>query len=184
MKKLTAEVARMELANLKALIDHPSHGISIKAELFMQALEIALPVLEQQGGWISFSERMPELDSTILVHMEEPIHSATSYAVATYDRYGFSRSRVTHWQALPAPPLQESPTDTYRQIENDGWIELGDAAIPVHPETLVEIKMRNGATDGPRKATGFLWYRGNSLRDEMGCDIIAYRVIENNGREG
>lgn len=48
MKKLTAEVARMELANLKALNAHPSHGISIKAEIFMQALEIALPVLEQQ----------------------------------------------------------------------------------------------------------------------------------------
>lgn len=54
--------------------------------------------------WIKCSERMPELGSTILVHMEEPVHSATPYAVATYDKYGFSRSKVTHLQPLPAPP--------------------------------------------------------------------------------
>lgn len=73
---------------------------------------------------------------------------------------------------------------TQIMTKNDSWIELGEGAIPVHPETVVEIKMRNGATDGPRKAGSFFWYNGNVARDEMGCDIIAYRVIENDGREG
>lgn len=124
MNKLTASRCRVRINELR--FTDNNHGLSNQAYDYLEALEVALPVLEQQ----------------------------------------------------------ESPTDTYRQIENDGWIELGEGAIPVHPETLVEIKMRNGATDGPRKATGFLWYRGNALRDEMGCDIIAYRVIENDGREG
>lgn len=57
------------------------------------------------------------------------------------------------------------------------WIELECGAIPVHPDTMVEVKMRNGATDGPREASRFFWYRGNETRDEMGCDIIAYRTI-------
>lgn len=72
------------------------------------------------------------------------------------------------WQAALA---SQHPAD-------DGWIELEEGAIPVHPETLVEIKMRNGATDGPGKAGGFLWYIGNEVKDEMGCDIIAYRVVK------
>lgn len=41
---------------------------------------------------------------------------------------------------------------------------------------MVEIKMRNGANDGPRKAGNLSWHNGNAVRDEMGCDIIAYRI--------
>ena len=55
-------------------------------------------------GWILVSERMPEVGSTIMVHMDNPQYSATDYAIATYDKYGFSRAKVTHWQPLPAPP--------------------------------------------------------------------------------
>ena len=61
--------------------------------------------------------------------------------------------------------------------EQPEWLELECGAIPVHPDTLVEVKMRNGATDGPREAARFFWYRGNETRDEMGCDIIAYREV-------
>lgn len=56
------------------------------------------------GEWIKCSERMPELGAAVLVYMDAPVHSATDYAVATYDKYGFSRSRVTHWMQLPEPP--------------------------------------------------------------------------------
>jgi len=115
MNKLTAEVARMDIGHLKSFQANPHVGLSLKEELYLQALEIALPVLEQQGGWICCSERMPGIGSTILVHMEDPIHSATPYAVATYDKYGFSRSRVTHWQNLVSPQPATTP-----QIDNDG----------------------------------------------------------------
>lgn len=57
--------------------------------------------------WIKCSERMPELGATVLVYMDEPIHSATDYAVATYDKYGFSRSKVTHWMPMPEPPIAD-----------------------------------------------------------------------------
>lgn len=122
MKKLTAQVARMELANLKALNAHPSHGISIKAELFMQALEIALPVLEQQ----------------------------------------------------------ESSTDTSRQIENDGWIEWsGDCDPSDQPAMgIVRVKFRDGS-EGEDSASKYYWKKA-----DCNSDIIAYRVIENDGREG
>lgn len=46
MNKLTAEVARQDLNHLKAWVE--TCGISMKEERYMQALEIALPILEQQ----------------------------------------------------------------------------------------------------------------------------------------
>lgn len=58
-------------------------------------------------GWVACSERMPEVGSTIMVFMDKPQHSATDYAITTFDKYGFSRAKVTHWQPLPAAPKQE-----------------------------------------------------------------------------
>ncbi|WP_407220912.1 DUF551 domain-containing protein [Enterobacter sp. CPE_E1214] len=58
-------------------------------------------------GWVACSERMPEVGSTIMVFMDKPQHSATDYAITTFDKYGFSRAKVTHWQPLPAAPQQE-----------------------------------------------------------------------------
>lgn len=46
MNKLTAEVARQDLNHLKSWVE--TCGISMKEERYMQALEIALPILEQQ----------------------------------------------------------------------------------------------------------------------------------------
>lgn len=57
--------------------------------------------------WVACSERMPEVGSTIMVFMDKPQHSATDYAITTFDKYGFSRAKVTHWQPLPAAPQQE-----------------------------------------------------------------------------
>lgn len=56
MNKLTAEVARQDLSHLKSWVE--TCGISMKEERYMQALEIALPILEQQqlggGDWIEW----------------------------------------------------------------------------------------------------------------------------------
>lgn len=58
MKKLTAEVARRNIHLLKEMQSAPNIGLSMRSELFLQALEIALPILEQQergeGGWIEW----------------------------------------------------------------------------------------------------------------------------------
>lgn len=67
MNKLTAEVARQDLNHLKAWVE--SCGISMKEERYLQALEIALPILEQQergeGEWIEWGGgECPAHDST------------------------------------------------------------------------------------------------------------------------
>ena len=48
MNKLTAEVARMDIGHLKSFQANPHVGLSMKEEKYLQALEIALPVLEQK----------------------------------------------------------------------------------------------------------------------------------------
>lgn len=58
MKKLTAESARTDIANLHGFLNNPRIGLSLREERYLQALEIALPVLEQQekgaDGWIEW----------------------------------------------------------------------------------------------------------------------------------
>lgn len=57
MKKLTAEVARRNIHLLKEMQSASNIGLSMRSELFLQALEIALPILEQQergDDWIEW----------------------------------------------------------------------------------------------------------------------------------
>lgn len=61
MNKLTAEVARQDLNHLKSWVE--TCGISMKEERYMQALEIALPILEQQEMITDNSEVVT--DSTV-----------------------------------------------------------------------------------------------------------------------
>lgn len=73
------------------------------------------------------------------------------------------------------PP--QPTTDTYRQIENDGWIEWKGGERPVDGNTRVQIQWNDGsAVTGTASSygwTGLCFGR-----------IVAYRVIENEGREG
>jgi len=48
MKKLTAEDARNDYENLKRFHSDPRIGLSLREERYMQALEHAIPALEQQ----------------------------------------------------------------------------------------------------------------------------------------
>lgn len=63
-------------------------------------------------------------------------------------------------------------------MKNDVWIEWGGGTIPVKKMDLIEVKFRE-AHDGKGLAYWFAW-------SHIGAndDIIAYRVIENDGREG
>jgi len=58
MNKLTAEVARRELSSLKRYLGSETSWLSLREERYLQALEIALPVLEQQekgkSDWIDW----------------------------------------------------------------------------------------------------------------------------------
>lgn len=48
MKKLTAENSTEEIARLREKLEPGWRGLSMREELYLQALEIALPILEQQ----------------------------------------------------------------------------------------------------------------------------------------
>ncbi|MFY0403324.1 hypothetical protein ACOMDP_11880 [Pantoea dispersa] len=75
--------------------------------------------------------------------------------------------------------LKNNQTDTYWQIENDGWIEWKGGRCPVSANDNVEIKLRDGGScEGP--GAHILNWANRGFQS----DIIAYRVIENDGREG
>lgn len=68
--------------------------------------------------------------------------------------------------------------------KNDGWIQWGGGECPVKDGALVDVQLRSGQAKFFCASEALIWTNGNSVRDEMDCDIIAYRVIENDGREG
>lgn len=72
MNKLTAEVARQDLNHLKAWVE--TCGISMKEERYMQALEIALPILEQQergeSDWIEWHGKCRGNDQPVIGMVE------------------------------------------------------------------------------------------------------------------
>lgn len=78
-------------------------------------------------------------------------------------------------------PSPQPTTDTYQQIENDGWIEWGGemAIPPLANEVMVEVRLRSGTCMKDRAKT----FRWRNHINHFG-DIIAYRQIENDGREG
>lgn len=117
MNKLTAEIARRDISHLREHQANPKVGLSMREELYLQALEIALPVLEH-GGWISCSERMPE------DHEDVMCSDGNRTVIAFWfdnDRWLFPGSEikeVTHWMPLPGPPQPQPSTNP--QIDNDG----------------------------------------------------------------
>ncbi len=65
---------------------------------------------------------------------------------------------------------------------NDGWIEWGGGEQPVPSSTLVEVKFRGAGTNRNYSAGDWSW---DWTPDDTGdYEIVAYRVIENDGREG
>ena len=70
MNKLTAEVARRHQRDLKSYQENPKIGLSLKEELYLQALEIALPILEQQeldNTWIEWGGGRRPVERTTMI---------------------------------------------------------------------------------------------------------------------
>jgi len=113
MNKLTVAKAKQIIAGLKENAAYA--GPSIRDDYMLQALEIALPVLEQQ------------------------------------------------------------------EKEGDGWIEWGGGECPVPDNTRVQVKFLDGYAPVVAEPQYLRW---QTLGLGVAGDIIAYRVIENDGREG
>lgn len=211
MNKLTAEKCRERIKKFKRL--KKQFGIAMETELSLQAFEIALTVLEQQekevrwgapksvGQLISQLQTFdPETEITALQRIEHfqdgkqirQVPLSISWErldgpwLAPYK--GDGRKVIAFW-AKPDPredqergePItdnQHPTTDTYRQIENDVWIEWDGGECPVDKNAKVEFKSPGGAA-GLQRAKYLNWFHNGA-----GDDIIAYRVIENDGREG
>ncbi|WP_048781761.1 hypothetical protein [Pantoea vagans] len=167
------------------------HGISILEEKYLAALEIALTALEQQAetaksiecpfpcGWkellrISMSDGA--FLATDLLEGGEIKDFHRHAALSNTDRLVSVITAILNVQE--AKSSQRPSTDTYRQIENDGWTDWVGGDCPVGISDIVECKKKSGDISknvAVLLAWEHLGYSG---------DIIAYRVIENDGREG
>lgn len=141
------------------------HGISILEEKYLKGMELALMVLEQPEGQFFLVEH----DSGYEV--EKTLHAAMQRQAD----FGGCIWALTGSIVKPQ-------TDTYRQIENDGWTEWCGGGCPVPEETPVEVKFRNGTSSRNLLACDWGWL--TDADEPRPYDIIAYRVIENDGREG
>lgn len=158
MNKLTAEKCRHH-------IDRLSDGgeqrcLSIYEEDYLQALEIALPVLEQQEKLLSL---MPP-----------------SYCIKCDNTGQMDSGGTQPWgDAIMVTCDCQAKPSTTPQIDNDVWIEWNGGKQPIANDRELAIKFRDGTVMTETHSDCWVWSHGGD--DD---DIIAYRVIENDGREG
>jgi hypothetical protein len=188
MNKLTAEAARMDIGNLKLFQANPHVGLSLKEEKYLQALEIALPVLENPDGWVEHAQRKPVEQGDYQIYLRSGQVSCGFFSGEILDEYPWCIftslgevdmpcHQITHWKPMSPPPQPQPSTNP--QIDNDGWVEWRGGKRPVGSAVMVATMCRNGACAPPELAVYWEWGHNNS-----DLDIIAYRVIENDGREG
>lgn len=128
MNKLTAEVARRDIGHLKSFQSDPKVGLSLKEEKYLQALEIALPVLEQQekgeAEWICWDGEMalPPVRNDVVV--EARMRSGDSICAPAktfrWRNYVQQSGDIVAYRVVNSGGAPQPTTDTYRQIENDG----------------------------------------------------------------
>lgn len=113
MKKLTAENSTEEIARLREKLEPGWRGLSMREELYLQALEIALPILEQRSVWIKCApgQMPPDREQVILWDADLEEHSAGHYSHQTGNFYNCGmiiENEITHWMPAPESPEQES----------------------------------------------------------------------------
>lgn len=186
MNKLTAEIARMDIGHLREHQANPHVGLSLREEKYLQALEIALPVLEQ-----------PEGDGDVFIVMrnpgkvpdiKRPVGDVADYLlqlyrhnpdavcdVVTYRFAGVSGQWVQDGRELLA---MAGVALEQHEKGDDGWIDWkGNGPTIAILGKTVEVRFQDNDTDaGPSRH--FYW------GSNCGNRIIAYRVIDNDGREG
>ena len=66
---------------------------------------------------------------------------------------------------------------TTKKIYGD-WIKWGGNECPVSPDTLVEVKLRDGVVLGPGYAASFLWRQGLGIGDIVEYCTAAHTDID------
>lgn len=82
---------------------------------------------------------------------------------------------------IALPVLEQQEKQAEQQVDDDGWIEWKGGKCPVDGSVKVDVRFRNGEVDEGLSADGWVWLCSPDSNYER--DIIAYRVIENNGSE-
>lgn len=186
MKKLTAEKCCQLLDSLN------SNGMSILEGYYVEALEIALPILEQQErpieqvkcpfpcGWkelLRVAMNDGAFLSQKLIEGEEVRDIHRHAALSNTDRLV---SVIT--------AILDASEEMEQQERGEGWIEWGGGECPVPPGTIVDVRYRSGQVEKsacawgwgscPRtseasSAAGAAFWENDSIEN----DIIAYRII-------
>lgn len=126
-----------------------------------KALEVVLPVRDQQGD--------DEMSVSYSQFLSDVLTAAGLLAHGKKDK-GLSE-RISKF--CVSERMARKPATT-PQIDNNGWIEWKGNNLPNMCEFL-DVKHRSGFIDKERLAGWVDWEN---------VDIIAYRVIDNDGREG
>lgn len=179
MDKLTAEKCRMAIESIKM------RQASIREEIYLQALEIALPVLEQQesDGDTFIVMRNPGKVPDI----KRPVGDLADYLLQLYqhnpdavcDVVTYRFSGVSGQWVQDGRELLAMAGVVLEQQErgNDGWIEWGGGKRPVKGDTILETRWSDGDTVINR-ADNMNWEHHATY-----CNLIAYRVVERGEEE-
>lgn len=114
MKKLTAEVARRDISHLKAFQKQPNIGLSLREETYLQALEIALPILEQQergdGEWIEWcgGERPCDYRSIVEVRLRSGNERMARGALSWEWKHHNSICDIIAYRIIPEQPNNQN----------------------------------------------------------------------------
>ncbi|MDF7631428.1 hypothetical protein PUG46_19435 [Erwiniaceae bacterium L1_55_4] len=160
MNKLTAEKCRAAIESIKL------RQQSIREEIYLQALEIALPVLEQKTHKSVIAEQLEAVKESLDLNPHQ--NAIISCAI---DRLNELNVRVVELSRS----LFEQPPSTTPQIDNDGWVDWGGGECPVNVRTMVEVRWCDGSNNS-NMAGCWRWRHDCAL-----SNIIAYRVIESGG---
>lgn len=55
-------------------------------------------------GWINVDDKLPDINTHVIVYMARKGFSPSNICTCEYTRYGFERASVTHWMPLPEYP--------------------------------------------------------------------------------
>ncbi|WP_336747864.1 hypothetical protein [Pantoea vagans] len=99
MNKLTAEKCREMFLHL--LEEKRQDGITLKEDLYMQALEIALPILEQQerGEWIEWGGGERPVNPVTMVEVKIKSGKILPPEIATY--WDWSNKNLIAYRIIP-----------------------------------------------------------------------------------
>lgn len=158
MKKLTSELCKDLINDLQSMA---GFCISSTKEGYLQALEIALPILEQQDH-----------EKSIIAGQLEAVRDSLSL---TPHQDAVISCAIDRLNVLTSRNIELSSSLIKQQERDEGeWIEWSGGECPVPPGKIVDLKLRKGSITTNYPAGSAQWDHRSEDND---TDIMAYRVV-------